>query len=331
MKTSFSRDLAGRYPQGRNHMIAAFGPTLNCLASGAIGALIVASPALAQVAPTIIPAPVTSAPPAVTDAAKRAAIKPIVAKKIILVGDSTTQVGSGWGGAFCADHVTSFVTCVDLARGGRGTFDYRAEGSWDLALAEMRTPGFRHIYVLIQFGHNDQPGKPGRSTDLATEYPANLRRYVAEARAAGATPILITPLTRRSFRNGSLLDDLDPWAQAVIKVAKETATPLIDLHATSVAAVQAMGARAAIDLAETPPPANVLAAAETGTTIAAPRTDAGAAPGVTGTETLDTPQGHPTVAFDYTHLGPKGAALFSGQVTAGLAKVVPELRKDLVR
>jgi hypothetical protein len=37
------------------------------------------------------------------------------------------------------------------------------------------------------------------------------------------------------------------------------------------------------------------------------------------------------VVFDYTHLGPKGAALFSAQVTAGLAKVVPELRKDLVR
>lgn len=302
---------------------------LNRIAAFAIG-VAAASAAPAQVRPTIIPAPVTAAPPATTDAVQRAAIKPIVAKKIILVGDSTTQVGSGWGGAFCAEHVTSFVACINLARGGRGTFDYRAEGSWDLALAEMHTPGFQHIYVLVQFGHNDQPGKPGRSTDLATEYPANLRRYVAEARAAGAIPILVTPLTRRSFRNGSLQDDLAPWAEAVIKVARETNTPLLDLHATSVAAVQAMGARAAIDLAETPPPPEVLAAAETGTTVAAPKTAPGA-PAPTGTETLDTPQGHPTIVFDYTHLGPKGARFFSAQVAAGLARIVPELRKDLIR
>ena len=303
--------------------------SLNRIASCVIGAALATSAAQAQLKPTIVPAPVTTAPPAITDAAQRAAIKPIVAKKIILVGDSTTQVGSGWGGAFCAEHVTSFVACVNLARGGRGTFDYRAEGSWDLALAEMRTPGFQHIYVLIQFGHNDQPGKPGRSTDLATEYPANLRRYVAEARAAGAIPILVTPLTRRSFKGGSLQDDLAPWADTVIKVAQETGTPLLDLHATSVAAVQAMGARAAIDLAETPPPPEVLAAAETGTTIAAPKT--AAAPPLTSTETLDTPQGHPTIVFDYTHLGPKGARLFASQVAAGLAKVVPELRRDLIR
>ena len=43
--------------------------------------------------------------------------------------------------------------------------------------------------LLIQFGHNDQPGKPGRSTDLATEFPANLARYVSYLRAAGATPL----------------------------------------------------------------------------------------------------------------------------------------------
>ena len=112
------------------------------------------------------------------------------ASKIVLVGDSTTAVQGGWGGSFCAEHVTSFVACVNLARGGRSSGSYIAEGSWDLALAEMRTPGFVNTWILIQFGHNDQPGKPGRSTDLATEFPANLRRYVTEARAAGAKPVL---------------------------------------------------------------------------------------------------------------------------------------------
>lgn len=294
-------------------------------------AVLLSGVAFGQPAPTIIPAPPpTAVPPAVADAAARAAKPRINPKKVILVGDSTTQVGSGWGGAFCANHLTSFVSCINLARGGRGTFDYRAEGSWDVALSEMKTSGYRKIYVLIQFGHNDQPGKPGRSTDLYSEYPANLEHYVKEARDAGAIPVLVTPLARRAFKNGSLQDDLEPWANAVRKVAKDMSVPLVDLHATSVAAIQKMGARAAIDLAETPPPVEVLAAAETGTTIAAPPKDKMPEPTVTSTEVLETPQGHPTVVFDYTHLGPKGAALFSEQVTVELARVVPDLRKDLI-
>lgn len=128
----------------------------------------------------------------------------ISASKIVLVGDSTTAVAGGWGGVFCGEHVTSFVACVNLARGGRSSGSYIAEGSWEIALAEMKTPGFARTWVLIQFGHNDQPGKPGRSTDLATEFPANIARYVRETRAAGAMPILVTPLTRRMFANGAV-------------------------------------------------------------------------------------------------------------------------------
>ena len=297
------------------------------LAAGLAVTLAVAVPAAAQIQPTIVPAPVVAQPPAVTDAAQRAAIKHIVPKKIVLVGDSTTQVGSGWGGSFCANHLTSFVSCVNLARGGRGTFDYRAEGSWDIALSEMKAPGYAQVYVLIQFGHNDQPGKPGRSTDLATEYPANLKRYVTEARAAGAIP---APLTRRAFKGGSLQDDLAPWADAVKAVAKEMDVPVVDLHALSVAAVQQMGPVEAISLAETMPPPEVIAAAKTGTTIGAPKPNTAAAAPATSTEVLEKPQGHPTVVFDYTHLGPKGADYFSKMVAVELARVVPDLRKDLV-
>ncbi len=92
-----------------------------------LGLALSAGMARAQTPP---PAAAMDRPPAV----------PIKASKIILVGDSTTQVLSGWGGSFCAYHVTSFAACVNLARGGRSTHSYRAEGSWDLALAEMKTP-----------------------------------------------------------------------------------------------------------------------------------------------------------------------------------------------
>lgn len=238
-------------------------------------------------------------------------VKHIEPSKIILVGDSTTQVGSGWGGSFCALQVTSFAACVNLGRGGRSSMSYRAEGSWDVAIGEMKAPGYKHVWVLIQFGHNDQPGKPGRSTDLATEFPANLARYVADVRAAGAIPVLVTPLTRRSFKGGTLDNDLLPWADAARRVAKETGAVLIDLNADSAAAVQAMGEEAADKLAQVPKDY--------------------APPPAASTETVDTPLAMPKLAFDHTHLGRAGADYFAAMVTRELAQAVPEMRKVLVR
>lgn len=253
---------------------------------------------------------------------------PIKASKIILVGDSTTQVLSGWGGSFCAYHVTSFAACVNLARGGRSTYSYRAEGSWDLALAEMKAPGFVKTYVLIQFGHNDQPGKPGRSTDLATEFPANLKRYVEESRAAGAEPVLLTPLTRRQFKDGKLDRDLDAWAASIRKVAAELQVPLVDLNKRSADAVEALGPSMANRFAQAAPVREVSAAALTGTTIANPATPA-AAPAPQNNAAVE-PLGDAKLAFDYTHLGPVGADFFSKMVADGLAVAVPKMRPLLV-
>jgi lysophospholipase L1-like esterase len=253
--------------------------------------------------------------------------KPIRASKIVLVGDSTTAVQGGWGGSFCAEHVTSFAACVNLARGGRSSGSYIAEGSWDVAMAEIRTSKFENTWILIQFGHNDQPGKPGRSTDLATEFPANLRRYVNEARAAGAKPVLITPLTRRMFKEGVLLNDLRPWAEAAARVAAELNVPLVDLNALSHAAIQAMGPVAASAMAQRAPSAEVAAAAAQGTTIAA-------STGVMATEVNDPPpvagMAQPKLSFDYTHLGSHGADYFSKMVTVALAEAVPEMRPLLI-
>lgn len=262
--------------------------------------------------------------PAVLD---RPAPTPIRASKIVLVGDSTTAVQGGWGPAFCARHVTSFLTCTNLARGGRSTYNYRAEGSWALADAEMRTPGYATTWVLVQFGHNDQPGKPGRSTDLQREFPDNLRRYVREIRAAGAQPVLLTPLTRRQFADGVLIDDLAPWAEAVRTVAHEMKVPLVDLHARSRAVVQALGPVAAMPLAQAAATPAQVSAALGGTTVGAAPT-AGAP--ATQNSALTEPMGQAKVAFDYTHLGPDGAALFATLVTEELARQVPSLRPLLI-
>lgn len=273
----------------------------------------------------------------------RPPVKPIQADKIVLVGDSTTAVLGGWGPSFCSKHVTSFLACVNLARGGRSTYNYRAEGSWDIVEREMRSGGYGNVWVLVQFGHNDQPGKPGRSTDLVTEFPANLRRYVEEIRAAGAHPILLTPLTRRQFKDGQLIDDLAPWAKAVRSVARELKVPLVDLHARSRDAVQGMGPVQAMRFAQLPPTPEQVSAAQRGTTIGDTRVTAGgsqtsvnqtpAAPAIKAApqdNAAAEPMGQAKLAFDYTHLGQDGADFFAAIVADELARAAPQLRKQLI-
>jgi len=187
--------------------------------------------------------------PLVFAAVACAAHAAVLPDRVILVGDSTMASTTGYGDALCA-RFTPETACVNLARGGRSSGSFRAEGRWDEVQGLLRDgAGFRTTYVLIQFGHNDQPGKPGRSTDFATEFPANMARYVEEARALGAQPVLVTPLTRRSFKAGYVHNDLAPWAGTVRRIARATRTPLIDLNARSLAAVQAMGPQEADKLA----------------------------------------------------------------------------------
>lgn len=246
--------------------------------------------------------------------------------RIILVGDSTVASRSGWGDAFCADAAPQ-VTCINVARGGRSSGSFRAEGSWKKVMDQLAEKGpWTATYVFIQFGHNDQPGKPGRSTDFATEFGPNLAGYVADVRAAGARPVLVTPLARRQFRNGLLQDGLAGWAARTRKVAAETGAPLIDLHGDSVIAVQAMGPVAAMDLAMEAPPAEVREAAASGTTVEVNRVvDSPSAP---ADAAKVEPQGRPKTAFDYTHIGSRGAALFARMVEAALP---PELAAYFTR
>ncbi len=257
---------------------------------------------------------------------ERSDAPPLEPYKIILVGDSTMAPHSGWGGAFCAHHVKSSVACVNAGRGGRSTRSYRQEGGWGIALAEAKVPGYRGTWVLIQFAHNDQSSKSERWTDETTEFPANLRRFVEEVRAAGATPVLVTPLTRREFKDGELRNTLASWSDQVRGVAKAMEVPLVDLNALSAAQAQEMGAELATKLAQVPPTDEELVAAKAGTTLTARPTPPEPAP-ITG----DGARGQVTRKFDYTHLGDIGAEVTAKLVTQALARAVPGLRSQLVR
>jgi len=240
--------------------------------------------------------------------------------RIILVGDSTMALHSGWGPGFCADVVPQ-LTCLNMAKGGRSTSSYRAEGSWSQVMNQLkRNSEFAATYVLIQFGHNDQPGKPGRSTDLATEFPVNMRQYMEEVKATGAQAVLITSLTRRSFKDGKVKNDLLAWADATKKVAADEGVPVLDLNAESVAAVEKMGPVEANTLAMAPPPPVVAESAAGGNSVAAPKTPA--AP----SDNVVEKQGAAAPVFDYTHLGEKGSAYFGRMVAGELVAAVPELK-----
>lgn len=258
---------------------------------------------------------------------KRADAPPIAAYKVILVGDSTMAPGTGWASAFCAYHVQPDIACLNLGRPGRSTRSYRAEGSWAIALGEASATGYRRVYVLIQFGHNDQSIRGERWTDLTTEFPANLRQMVTEVRAAGAIPVLVTPLSRREFINGKLNNTLSYWADEVRAVADAMQVPILELNRDSAEAVQKLGAADATALATAAPDADELAAARTGTTLPARPAPQGP-PRTQSAGTL--PGGHIVAHFDYTHLGEGGARFFATIVARELAVAVPELRDQLL-
>src|ERR1043166_9508 len=75
--------------------------------------------------------------------------------RIVLVGDSTVNDEGGWGPGFTATLGVK-AEVLNLAKNGRSSKSFRDEGLWAPALAAKAD------YILIQFGHNDGPGKaPG--------------------------------------------------------------------------------------------------------------------------------------------------------------------------
>jgi rhamnogalacturonan acetylesterase len=136
---------------------------------------------------------------------------------LFIVGDSTVKNGTrgqmGWGDPIAKLFDTDRIRVENRARGGRSSRTFQTEGLWDRVLADAK-PG---DFVLIQMGHNDggaldDParargsirgiGEETREIDnpitkkkeTVHTYGWYLRKYIADARAKGMTPILCSPI-----------------------------------------------------------------------------------------------------------------------------------------
>jgi lysophospholipase L1-like esterase len=209
---------------------------------------------------------------------------------IFWIGDSTVQHNSlltypqtGIGQVFDRFIRTPQVHIENHARNGRSTKSFLEEGRLAPVCQRLREGDF----LFIQFGHNDQKQEdPARYAPADTAYADNLRLFIRTARLRGATPVLITPLTRCNHRQLPPERQFAPWVAAMKRVGDETGTAVIDLTCMSEELVDRWGETAAQDLYMTLP--------------------AGRYPA------------YPGGLSDKTHLQPLGAINFAALIASGL-------------
>lgn len=175
---------------------------------------------------------------------------------VFLIGDSTVKNGSGkgdgglWGwGAFLAAHFDpEKIRVENRALDGRSSRTYLTEELWDKVLAELR-PG---DFVLMQFGHNDGgelatgraraslKGTGDETREVTLErigdreivhtYGWYLRRYIADTKARGATPIVLSPVPRNLWTDGKVRRASGDYGRWAAEAAQAGAAFFIDLN-----------------------------------------------------------------------------------------------------
>ncbi|ORT61530.1 fibronectin type III domain-containing protein [Streptomyces sp. CB03238] len=166
-----------------------------------------------------------------------------------LAGDSTVQTydpywvpQAGWGqmiGRFFTDK----VAFANHAIGGRSSKNFLTQGRLDAVLRTLRPQD----HLMVQFGHNDASQGVDDRYATPAEYKEYLRTYVHGARQRGATPILVTPVSRRSFdpATGKFHVSFPAYVDAMKQLAAEEKAALVDLSALSRGYLDSIGPEAA--------------------------------------------------------------------------------------
>jgi lysophospholipase L1-like esterase len=132
----------------------------------------------------------------------------------------------------------STVTVVNKAKNGRSTKSFISEGLWKSIMDNAKEGD----YVIIQFGHNDESPEKKERYATPDTFKMNLTRFITETREKKATPILLTPVSRRKFdTNGNAVQTHEQYSALVREVAKETGVLFIDLDEKSRALYQQFG------------------------------------------------------------------------------------------
>lgn len=164
---------------------------------------------------------------------------------IFIIGDSTVNNSGegfqGWGNVIGEMFDRSKINVVNRARGGRSSRTFQTEGLWDQVLAEMK-PG---DFLLIQFGHNDGgpldkerargslkgTGEEAKNVTVEatgkseTVHPFGwyMRKYIADAKAKGVVPIILSPVPRNIWKDGKVVrasGDYGLWAKETAAVTE---------------------------------------------------------------------------------------------------------------
>jgi len=176
---------------------------------------------------------------------------------LFLIGDSTVRNGRGdgangqwgWGDYLAPFFDTTRINVVNRAVGGLSSRTYLTSGHWERVLAMLK-PG---DFVMMQFGHND--GGPLNDTARArgtirgvgeeTEAIGNLltkehevvhtygwylRKFIADTRAKGATPIVCSPVPRKMWKDGKIVRNREDYAGWAAEVATAGLAPFVDLN-----------------------------------------------------------------------------------------------------
>ncbi|WP_326810965.1 rhamnogalacturonan acetylesterase [Streptomyces scopuliridis] len=167
-----------------------------------------------------------------------ASAAPSAVATLYIASDSTAQTynsgyypQAGWGQTL-PGFFTSNITVANRAIGGRSSRSFIEQGRL-AAIHDVIKPG---DYLFVQFGHNDATtGNPERYTSPA-DYKEYLRNdYIRATRSRGATPVVVTPVSRRSYNEstGQFNVSFPQYVDAAKAVAAEEGVPLVDLSALS--------------------------------------------------------------------------------------------------
>jgi lysophospholipase L1-like esterase len=181
-----------------------------------------------------------------------------------LIGDSTVKNGTkgltGWGDPIRNLFDPTKITVENRARGGRSSRTYLTEGLWDAVLKQVQ-PG---DFVLMQFGHNDGgkidgPYPNGRAslkgsgeetqeitradgkTETVHTYGWYIRRYVEDAKAKGATPIVLSMIPRNDWKDGKVLRADNGYGLWAKQAAEAEGVTFINLNGIIADKYDAMG------------------------------------------------------------------------------------------